>query len=107
MSAPLLYSNYNEVTRRATEVVIDDETGLPVIIHSQSVAPVVESAKRLASNFDPHRPNPDGWTHVARIPAVIWRQLQRLGITRDQKALNAWLDGRDQRVFRVDDARRL
>lgn len=107
MTTRLLYGSYDEATRRATEVVTDDETGLPVIIHSQAVQPIVESAKRIASNYDPHRRNPHGWTHVARIPLVIWRQLQRLGITRDEKALNAWLDGRDQRVFRTDDNRRL
>ena len=38
---------------------------------------------------------------------VIWQHLQKLGITRDQKALNAWLDGRDNRVFRTDDARKI
>jgi hypothetical protein len=38
---------------------------------------------------------------------VIWQQLQKLGITKDQKALNAWLDERDNRVFRTDDGRRI
>jgi hypothetical protein len=106
MTAPL-YQRYDEVTRRSTEVIRDDETGLPLIVHSQSVQPIVESAKRIASSFDKHRRNPDGWTHVARIPAVIWRQLQRLGITKDEKAFNAWLDLRECRAFRTDDARRL
>lgn len=102
-----LYQSWNPVTRRTTKVVTDSETGLPLIIHSQDTRPFVENAKRLASNFDRHRRNPHGWTHVARIPTVIWQQLQRLGITKDEAALNAWLNGRDQRVFRVDDARRL
>ena len=101
------FETWNPVTQRSTEIVTDAETGLPVIITSQNTRPIVESAKQLASNFDKHRPNPDGITHVARIPMVIWQHLQKLGITKDQKALNAWLDGRDQRVFRTDDARRI
>jgi len=107
MTETILYDAYNPVTQRSTEIVTDSETGLPVIITSQNTRPIVESAKALASNFDKHRPNPDGITHVARIPMVIWQQLQKLGITRDQKALNAWLDERDNRVFRTDDARRI
>jgi hypothetical protein len=107
MTEKILYETFNPVTQRSTEIVTDSETGLPVIITSQNTRPIVESAKQLASNFDKHRPNPDGITHVARIPMVIWQQLQKLGITKDQKALNAWLDNRDQRVFRVDDGRKL
>jgi hypothetical protein len=102
-----LYDAWNPVTRRGTEIVTDSETGLPVIIQTQDVKPIVESAKQLASAFDKHQPRPDGITHVARIPMVIWQQLVKLGITRDQKALNAWLDERDNRVFRTDDARRI
>ena len=102
-----LYDNWNPVTRRGTTIETDSETGLPLIVQTQDTKPIVESAKALASNFDKHRPNPDGITHVARIPMVIWQQLQKLGITRDQKALNAWLDERDNRVFRTDDARRI
>jgi hypothetical protein len=93
------FESWNPVTQRSTEIVTDAETGLPVIITSQNTRPIVES--------DKHRPNPDGITHVARIPMVIWQQLQKLGITRDQKALNAWLDERDNRVFRTDDARKI
>lgn len=106
MSVPL-YEAWNPFTRRSTTITTDAETGLPLIELVQDTQPIVDSAKRLASNFDPHRRNKDGWTHVARIPAVIWQRLNKLGITKDPKALNAWLDGRDQRVFRTDDARRL
>ena len=101
------YHTWDPVTQRSTEIVTDSETGLPVIISSQNTRPIVESAKQLASAFDKHTPRPDGITHVARIPSVIVRQLMRTGIWYDQKALNAWLDARDNRVFRVDDGRRL
>ena len=55
--------------------------------HSQDTKPIVESCKAIASNFDPLVRRDT--VHVARIPLVIWRQLQRLGITNDEKALNA------------------
>lgn len=100
----LIYSNYNEVTRRVTEIETDPEAGL-VFTHSQDVRPIVESAKAIAASFDPLVKRDT--THVARIPLVIWRQLQKLGITKDEKRFNQWLDERDNRVFRVDDARKL
>lgn len=101
-----IYESYNPVTRRATEVTSDSD-GL-TFIHSQDTRPIVESAKALASNFDPIAARPaHGFTHVARIPRVIWNELERLGITQDEKAMNRWLDERDNRVFRVDDARKL
>lgn len=106
MTAPL-YSNYDPVTRRSTEVEPDWESGHLVFTHSQNTTPIVESAKRLASAFDPHAKRPDDIVHVARIPMVIWQRLQRLGITKDEKALNAWLDSRECKLFRTDDGRKL
>jgi hypothetical protein len=107
VTQPPLYHSYDPTTERATEITADSDAGGLTFVHAQNTRQIVESAKRIASNFDPHRRNPDGFTHVARIPMVIWRQLQRLGITKDEKALNAWLDARDNRVFRTDDARKL
>ena len=105
MSAPL-YESYNAATQRATEVSADADAGL-VFVHSQNTRPIVESAKALASNFDPHAARPHGMTHVARIPLVVWRRLEKLGITKDEKRLFAWLDERDHSVFRTDDRRKL
>jgi hypothetical protein len=96
----LLYSNYDPVTLRATEVDTDAEAGL-VFTHSQNTRPIVESAKRIASNFDPLVRRDT--VHVARIPMVIWQNLQRLGITKDEAALNRWLNDPDNCVFRTDD----
>jgi hypothetical protein len=101
-----LYHRYDPVTQRSTEIETDPEAGL-VIWHTQGVRDIVEDCKRQASNFDKHAKRPDGFTKVASIPLVIWRQLQKLGITNDEKALNAWLDNRDNRVFRTDDGRKL
>jgi hypothetical protein len=103
MSAPL-YQRYDPVTGRNTEIEADPDGGL-VFIHSQDTKPIVESAKAIAASFDPLVRRDT--VHVARIPLVIWRQLQRLGITRDEAALNAWLNDRDNRVFRTDDGSQL
>ena len=102
-----LYDAWNPVTRRGTEIVTDSETGLPLIVHTQDYKPIVESAKRLASNFDRHVHPHNDMTHVARIPILEWVKLTKLGITKDPKAFNAYLDSREARQFRTDDARRI
>ena len=98
------YETYDPVTRRGTEIERDDEVGL-VFTHTQDTKPIVESCKAIASSFDPLVRRDT--VHVARIPLVIWRQLQRLGITNDEAALNRWLNDRDNRVFRTDDCSQL
>lgn len=101
----ILYERDDPITRRRTEVVIDNDTGLPLIVKYQDARPVMESAKRIASGFDKHVKR--DITHVARIPLNVWNRLVRVGIARDEKAMNAWLDMREARSFRCDDARKL
>jgi hypothetical protein len=103
---PLLYERYDPVTGRNTEIETDAEAGL-VFTHTQDTRPVVEACKRAASNFDPNAWRKLGWTRVASVPAVIVRQLMREGIWQDPKRRTEWLNGRDQRVFRTDDGRKL
>jgi hypothetical protein len=100
-----LYEQWRPETRRMTEVVIDSETGLPLIINTQDTRPIIEANKRLAANFDPHVRRQV--THVARVDKNTWAHLWRIGIARDEKALNAWLNSREARAFRVDDGRKL
>jgi hypothetical protein len=76
-----------------------------VFIHSQDTAPIVESAKAIASSFDPLVRRDT--VHVARVPLVVWQRWERMGITRDPKALNAMLDSRECRLFRTDDGRKI
>jgi len=108
MTAPLFH-RYTPATGRTTKVVEDSETGLPLIVKRQDTTPIVDSAKRIASSFDPIRPRSgsDEWTHVARIPVVVWEHLNKLGITSDRRAFDAWLDMRECQAFRTDDGRRL
>lgn len=104
MSTPL-YETFNPVTRRSTTIEIDAETGLPVIVQTQDLKPILEANKRQANDFDPYLRT--DMQHVARIPTVVWQRLMRTGVARDEKALNTWLDDPDNRVFRTDDGRRL
>lgn len=105
MADRTVFESWNEVTRRATELVIDGETGLPLITHTQDCRPILEANKRLANNFQ--GPNKEGFTLVARIPMVVWNEWRRLGITQDEAALNVALQMREAMYLRTDDRRRL
>ena len=96
----LIYERDDPLTGRRSEIETDHEAGL-IFVHSQDTRPIVESAKAIASGFDPHVRRDT--VHVARIPLVIWNQLQKLGITKDEKALNKWLNDPAHSVFRTDD----
>jgi hypothetical protein len=100
-----LYERYDPETQRSTEVFTDGDTGLPVFVYSQNYKPILESAKAIASSFDPHIKREV--VHVARIDANTWAHLVRIGIARDEKAMNAWLNSREGRAFRCDDGRKL
>jgi len=105
MADRTILTTWNPVTRRSTELVVDGETGLPLITHSQDCKPILDANKRLANNFT--GPNKEGWTLVARVPAVVWQEWSRLGITKDEKALNAVLQMRESMYLRTDDRRRI
>ena len=104
MTLPL-YERYDPVTTRYTEITTDSETGLPLITYTQDVKPIIEANKRAASNFT--GTSKTGWTRVASIPNVVVQRLMQTGIWYDEQAMNVWLNQRDNRVFRTDDARRL
>jgi hypothetical protein len=105
----VLYDRANPATRRRTRILLDAETNLPLIVSEQDTRPIVESAKRLAAHFDPIKPRTgsDQWTLVARVDLNTWAHWTKLGITRDEKALNAVLNMRECAHFRTDDRRRL
>ena len=103
----ILYERADPDRSYLTEITRDDETGLPLIFQKQDVRPIVEDAKRYASNFDPHQARKQNWRQVAVIPNVIWARLAAQGITKDRKALMKWLSRRDARFFRTDAGRRL
>lgn len=102
-----LYDCWNPHTLRQTEVVTDADTGLPLIVHVQDTRPILAANQRDAANFDRHKARRADFVHVARIPMPEWIKLQRLGITSDQRAFNAYLNMRETRAFRCDDGRTL
>jgi hypothetical protein len=103
----LIYEKDDPLTRRRTEVETDAEAGL-VFVHSQDTKAIVESAKALAASSDPSAAwRRNGVVHVARIPMVEWNRISRLGITRDPKAFNEYLNLRETRAFRTDDGRKI
>jgi hypothetical protein len=106
--ANLLYENFDPSTRRYTEIEADSDPRVGLVMtHTQDTRQIVESAKRIASDFDPHRARGQSWTLVARVPLVIWQQWEKLGVTKDQKMLNQVLDSRECRLLRTDDGKKL
>jgi hypothetical protein len=102
---PTLYERYDEVTTRYTEIVTDDETGLPLITYTQDVKPILEANRRAANNFQ--GTNKHDITRVASIPNVVVQRLMQTGVWWDQKAMKRYLDDPANRWLRTDDARRL
>jgi hypothetical protein len=107
--ARLLLDRHNAATRSRTQVLRDGETGLPLIVKRQDLAPVIEEAKADAAAFDRAAVarNPAKIRHVATVPLVVMLQLRAKGIWQDRKALLRWLSDADNRVFRTDDGRSL
>lgn len=105
MTDRTIFESWNEATRRSTELIVDGETGLPLIVSTQDVRQILDANKRLANDFQ--GTNKDGFTLVARIPMVVWQEWNRLGITKDEAALNAALQMREAMYLRTDDRRRI
>ena len=105
MTDKLVYERWDETTRRLTELTLDEDTGLPIIRHTQDTKPIIDNNKRLRSNFDPLVKR--DVTHVASIPLVVYADLVRKGVTKDPVRFNKWLDSYECRAFRVDDGRKL
>lgn len=67
----------------------------------QDVEPIAEAAKATFNSIDERARWGDGEVLVARIPNVIYWDLVKKGITKDEKAFSRWLNERDNRVFRT------
>ena len=70
---------------------------------SQDISPTLKLVKNLQDNqhLDEFANKQSGWKRVAEIPAVIWDELERQGITKDKKRLKAWLNDFHNKPFRV------
>ncbi len=88
------YSAENGVVR----TVITDDTTPDVfhVKHEQDVEPILDGIARDRETMR-HGTN----KLAARIPAVIYEQLQAQGITEDQDLFKAWLNGPEAAPFRI------
>lgn len=79
----------------------DDLTQSFVVETLQDVEPVVEETKAQFAATD-ERARWKGDLHrVAQIPLSVWQDLEKKGITKDEKLLKRWLNDRDNLVFRT------
>jgi hypothetical protein len=70
-------------------------------IHSeQDVTSVAEGSKAQFNSTD-ERAKWGEWAKVATIPLTILHELRKNGTTEDPKRMKAWLNSRDNRVFRT------
>jgi hypothetical protein len=81
----------------------DDETDEITIETLQDVEALIEQNK-YASNDDSGSWKGE-WHMVAQVPMNLYSELVSKGITRDKKKFKEWINGRDQRFFRVKPGR--
>lgn len=81
-----------------------DSDGRLVIERRQDVAPSLEFNEILRNETDGYTASRE-LKQAASIPPVIWEELLRSGIARDQKALRRWLNDPDNRKFRTSGGR--
>ena len=87
------YSALNGVVRTA---IYDDSTTFHVK-HSQDVEPILDSIARDRDIM----PNTGANKLAARIPTIIYEELQRKGITEDEQLFKAWLNSPDAEPWRI------
>ena len=78
-------------------LILDDASTTFTVQHSQDVEPILDSIARdreIMPNTGPNK-------LAARIPTVIYEELQRQGITEDESLFKAWLNGPDAAPWRI------
>jgi hypothetical protein len=89
------YSARNGVKRT---VITDDSEPLKFhVLHEQDVEPVLDSIHRDRELL----PNTGHNKLAARIPTVIYEELQRAGIADDPDLFKAWLNGPEAQPWRI------
>jgi len=78
----------------------DEAAGLAYIEQVQDCTEIVEANRELYNLSDGIPRFGDG-KRVASIPMVIYMELVRQGITKDQKKFRQWLNDPDNRAFRT------
>ena len=88
------YSVLNGVERT---LILDDAATTFTVRHSQDVEPILDSIARDREIM----PNTGANKLAARIPTVIYEELQRQGIADDPDRFKAWLNSSDAEPFRI------
>ena len=88
------YDARNGVSRT---MILDDASDVFHVEHRQDVEPILDSIKRDQEIM------PQGGHNklAARIPTVIYEELQRAGIADDPDLFKAWLNSSDAEPWRV------
>lgn len=79
----------------------DAETEVCTIETRRNVEELLEDNKAVFNHFDERARWGDDLNRVASIPDFIYYDLVAKGITRDKKAMRAWLNDPDNRAFRT------
>ena len=88
--------------RIAKQVIIDDDNPDQMHIRwKQDVTAIVEGNKTLEELHEEKRGDQFLQYHIARLPLKIFMELDAVGITKDEKAFNKWLNDPDNRKWRV------
>ena len=88
------YSAINGVERT---LISDDASDVFHVHHQQDVEPILDSIHRDREIM----PNTGENKLAARIPTVIYEELQRQGITEDESLFKAWLNSSDAEPWRI------
>ena len=78
-------------------MIFDDASDVFHVQHSQDVEPILDSIARDREIM----PNTGGNKLAARIPTVIYEELQRAGIADDPDLFKAWLNSSAAAPWRI------
>ncbi len=78
-------------------MILDDASTTFTVHHQQDVEPILESIARDREIM----PNTGENKLAARIPTVIYEELQRQGIADDPDLFKAWLNGPEAEPWRI------
>lgn len=80
---------------------IEEIDGKLVIRNAQDAEPIIEANKAEMNDGTDGYSKSRNLRRVASIPLVTWLDLEKKGITRDEKKFAAWLNDPDNRFFRT------
>jgi hypothetical protein len=108
----VLMNEYDRGRAVRTKVIMDRDTGLPVIVTHQDTRAIIDDNRRIQNGVDRHElrrrhTRGSGGVQIASIPMVVYMRLRKLGITRDRAAMRKWLSDPANKYFRTDDGRKL